>query len=135
VATFSNIDLDKAGSYTLRATSGTFAAVTSSSFTVTPAAVSKLVFQTQPTNTTTGGTLGAIMVDLEDKFSNIVTTDTGTNVLLNLSPTKTFVAVSEADLNGVATFSNVVVNTTGAFALVATADGKTAKSKTFTVTA
>jgi hypothetical protein len=135
VATFSNIDVDKAGNYTLRATSGTFAAVTSSSFTVTPAAVSKLVFQTQPTNITTGGTLGPIMVDLEDKFGNIETTDTGTNVSLNLSPTKTFVALSVNDLNGAATFSNVVVNTTGAFALVATADGKTAKSKTFKVTA
>src|SRR5205814_1931684 len=53
VATFSNLKLDAAGSYTLSATDGTLAGTgASSSFTISPAAASQVVFGQQPTDAT-----------------------------------------------------------------------------------
>jgi len=48
IATFSNIILDTAGNYTLTASDGGLASATSSSFTVNPAAASKVAYRVQP---------------------------------------------------------------------------------------
>jgi trimeric autotransporter adhesin len=76
VATFSNVILDTAGSYTLTASDGSLTSANSTSFTVTAAAASKVVYATQPSNVVAGvANSPSIVVNVEDQFGNIVTTD------------------------------------------------------------
>src|SRR5262249_46652776 len=86
MATFSNLVINKAGSYVLRATDPNpnldpaFAP-----FTIGPAAAAKLAFTQQPSNATAGATIApAVSVAVQDAFANTVTTDTST-VTLTLS--------------------------------------------------
>ena len=129
VAAFSNLSIDKTGSgYTLVTTGCCFPTVVSAPFNVTVGAAAKLVFTTQPTTTTPGATISpAVVVVIQDDFNNIVPTGTysitlsiGTNggggVLLG---TTTVAAV-----NGVATFSDLRINSPGAvYTLVAETSG------------
>jgi hypothetical protein len=118
VATFNNVILDTAGTYTLTATdsdTGVTSAV-SGTITVNPGAVTQLVVEP----VTTPGTVGqaitpAVTVTAEDEFGNVATTDND-SVTLNLGSgapgnftlgsTTTVVAV-----NGVATFDNIALDT------------------------
>ena len=54
VATFSNLVLNTAGTYTLKATDGALTGATSGNLTVSPAAASQLVLQQSPTTGTAG---------------------------------------------------------------------------------
>jgi uncharacterized repeat protein (TIGR03803 family) len=136
VATFSNVLLNTAGSYTLSATDGSLTSATSSSFTVNPAAASKLVYTTQPSTVTAGVAISpAMVVKVEDQFGNVVTGNTS-NVTLavatgpgSLSGTTTVAASA-----GVATFSAAKLNTAGTYTLTATDGSLTpATSSSFTV--
>ena len=89
LATFNNLQINSPGSYTITATDTTLPAVTSAatSFTVTPAPPSKLVF----TSTVSGGhpvgttaNVGPFQVKVEDQFGNAVS-NTGPPVSLLLS--------------------------------------------------
>src|SRR5208337_2211562 len=81
-ATLKNLSLLKAGTYTLRAIAGS-AAATSTTFTITPAAATRLLFTQQPTSTHANTTLSpAISVSLLDPFGNLATT---THSLVTLS--------------------------------------------------
>ncbi|MGD0461900.1 MAG: hypothetical protein ABSB74_05385 [Tepidisphaeraceae bacterium] len=79
VATFSNLYVDKSGSYTFVATDaadGLAASTPSTPITVTPAAATTLAFIQQPSNTTAGNIISpAVTVAVEDQFGNVVTTD------------------------------------------------------------
>ena len=82
IATFGNVKLNTAGNYTLTASDGALNGATSTSFTVSPAAASKVVYGVQPSNVTAGvADSPSIVVDVEDPFGNIVTTDSS-NVTL-----------------------------------------------------
>ncbi len=136
VATFSNVILDTAGSYTLSATDGSLTSATSGSFTVSPAAASKLAYSTQPSNVTAGvADSPFIVVDVEDQFGNIVTSNTS-NVTLAVAtgPGSATGTVTVAASSGVATFSNAKLDTAGSYTLSAT-DGSltSATSNSFTV--
>ena len=140
MATFSNLVINKAGSYVLRATDANpnldpgFAP-----FTISPAVAAKLAFTQQPSNATAGAAIApAVTVAVQDTFANTVTTDTST-ATLTLSG-GTFAgggtAVSAAAVNGVATFSNLVINAAGSYTLTA-GDGSLtgATSTSFTISA
>ena len=73
VATFCNLHLNTAGSYTLSETaSGSLVGPNSSSFTITPAAANQLAFGQQPTNTASGNAIApAVTVKIEDRFGNV----------------------------------------------------------------
>src|SRR2546423_1778280 len=72
VATFSNLHLNTAGSYTIGATSGSLTGATSTSFTVSAAAADHLAFLQQPTNTTAGAAISpAVTVQILDQFNNL----------------------------------------------------------------
>ena len=139
VATFNDLWIDKAGAaYTLTAADGSLTGATSSSFNVTPAAASKLVFATQPSSTTAGVAMGpAVTVDVEDQYDNVVTTD-GSTVTLTLS-SGTFAggsntATAQAS-GGVAAFSNLVIDKTGSYTVAGT-DGTlaaTGNSNSFSI--
>ena len=75
VATFSNLSVSSAGSYTLSATSSGLTSATSASFTV--AVPVKLAFMVQPSNALTGATISpAIQVAVQDATGNTVTAAT-----------------------------------------------------------
>ena len=122
VALFTNLSLTKAGVYTLKATDGSDTIAISRAFTVTAAAPSKLVFAQQPGNAVAGGTISPVLVDVEDKFGNIVTGDSSvvTLSLAGCANAKLNGTVSERAVSGVATFSNLSLNVAGAYQLRAT---------------
>jgi len=86
VATFGNLSVDQAGSYSLSASAaGVGGTATSNSFDVTPGAAAKLAFAMPPANT--GGTnpIASLTVAVEDQYGNTVTTDHSA-VTLTLNP-------------------------------------------------
>ena len=121
LATFGNVAINAAGSYSLTASIGT-ANTSSASITVSPAAAYKLVWQTAPsTSAVAGTTMNSIVVLVEDAYGNIVTTDHSTVTLTinngafgNGSSTMTATAS-----NGVATFSTVSIKATGIYQITA----------------
>ena len=74
VATFANLILDAAGSYTLRVTAGALTAGTSAAFVVHAASPGQLVFGQQPKDSTAGTAISPVVsVLVEDRFGNLVT--------------------------------------------------------------
>ena len=123
-ATFSDLSIIKSGvGYSLLATSsGLFSAVTSP-FDVSPAAPNKLVFRTQPTKTSVGSTLvPALIVEVRDAFENTVTSATNAISIAISAGGSLSGATTVAAVNGVATFSDLSVNTDGVgYTLIASA--------------
>jgi hypothetical protein len=144
VATFSNLSISKAGTgYTLTAAATGLTGATSSAFNVTTPVgpPAKLAFSVQPTSVAVGSSITPpVQVSVDDASGNLVTTATnaitvaiGTNAGPGgvLSGTVTANAVA-----GVATFSNLSINTAGTgYTLTAAAAGLTgATSTAFNVT-
>jgi hypothetical protein len=123
VATFSHVVLDTAGAYKFSASQGVLAAATSAGFTVAAAAAAKLAFITQPTAVTAGAAISpAVTVAVEDAYGNIETTSSAMVTLaIQRGPVGGVpggtLAVHAQD--GVAAFSNVVLDTAGAYKLIA----------------
>ncbi|HET6325942.1 MAG TPA: hypothetical protein VFG04_14790 [Planctomycetaceae bacterium] len=118
VATFNNVILDTAGTYTLTATdsnTGVTSAV-SGTITVNPGAATQLVVQ----SVTSPGTVGqaitpAITVTTEDAFGNVATSDND-SVTLNVASGSagSFTSGSTTTVqavDGVATFDNIAFDT------------------------
>jgi len=125
VATFSNLILGLAGTYALKATDGTLASVTSGSIVIgTVGAASQLAYQQTPSTGTAGTALSpSIKVAVEDSSGNVVTSDTSTVTITIASGPGSFAAgstTSVAAVNGVATFSNLILDTAGTYTLKAT---------------
>jgi hypothetical protein len=121
VATFSNLVINAAGTYTLTATDGLLTSATSSSFTI--AASSKLAFTQQPTQTVAGADISpAVTVAVEDASGNTITTDNSfvTLTLSSGSFANGSTTVTVQAISGVATFSTLVINTAGSYNLKAT---------------
>ena len=116
VATFSNLVLNTAGSYTLSVSDGGLAGANTGNLTVSPAAASQLVLQQSPTTGTAGQALGTVQLVVEDAFGNVVTSDSSTVTIAVASGPGGFTAgstISVAAVNGVATFGNLVLDTAG----------------------
>jgi len=139
-ATFNDIVLTKAGTYTMVANAQTpgVSAVTSAPFVVNNAALSKVVFTTQPVNMAQG-TMPAVVVTLEDTYGNVVSTGVSKSDVVTISLES---GVSGATIggttkvaanNGVATFTNLSLLTQGEYSLKATAGGKSVNSNSFFV--
>lgn len=136
VATFSNLSIDRPGTgYTLSASCGTLTGATSNAFNIT----AKLAFTTQPSNSTGGGSLGTVVVQVQNASGTLVSTANNTVTLAigtnpgsgTLSGTTTVTAV-----NGVATFSNLSIDKAGSgYTLSASSGALTgATSSSFDVT-
>ncbi|HUY35813.1 MAG TPA: Ig-like domain repeat protein [Pirellulales bacterium] len=128
VATFKDLVIDAAGSYTLSASdtdSGVaLTGATSNSFAVNPAAASKLVFTAQPKDTVSGQTIdgtSGVQVAIEDQFGNVVTSDTSNVTIAVAGGPGTFASgtLTEAAVAGVATFKDLVIDTAGSYTLSA----------------
>ncbi len=142
VATFSNLVLDTAGSYKLaeNATGG-LTGPSSSSFTIVPAAPSQLAFSAQPGTTTAGAAISpAVQVQVLDQYGNLATNNNSLQVSLSVAGgpggfaagSTTTIAVSA----GIATFSNLLLDTAGNYTLAENATGGVTgpNSTTFTIT-
>jgi hypothetical protein len=118
-ATFDGISVSTAGSYVFVATDATTSTGNSNSFVVSPAAASMLVFGQQPSNVATGIAISPnVVVDIEDQFGNLVTTD-NSNVTLTLNSgdgalNGTLMVQAQ---NGVATFSGLSLNGAGIYTI------------------
>ena len=149
VATYTNLRIDSSGAHTLNA-SGTLSIagavnLNSSSFTISPAAASQLAYTTQPAGATAGSVFGTQpVVIVEDGFGNAITggADSTINVTVGLqSGTGSLQGtVTRTATAGVATFTNLRIDTTGAKTLRAsgTLSGPgavTVDSNSFTVSA
>jgi hypothetical protein len=120
VATFSNLLLTKAGSYTIKATDAALTAVTSSTFKVVAAAAKKLVFTTPPKAGKVNAALSSIAVSVEDQFGNVVTTDKSkVTIAIASGPSGGALSGTLAvnAVNGVATFSGLKLNKAGTYTL------------------
>jgi beta-glucanase (GH16 family) len=144
VATFTNLSLSTAGNYTLTAadSSDGLTSSPSSSFTITPASSEKLVFTTPPTGTSAGATLSPIIATIQDSFGNVETTDNSSvSIAIAASPSGAVFAgsskITVTAVNGIATFSNLILDTAGNYTLIAsdpTDSVSTAASSSFTIT-
>jgi hypothetical protein len=129
IATFNNLSIDKVGSgYTLTASDPGLTGDTSTGFAITPAGHDHLAFGVQPTNTTAGAAVSpAVTVQIFDVFGNLVTNDNTDLVTLTVfSGPGGFATGSTATVQavaGVATFSNLVLNTAGGYTLAESATG------------
>jgi uncharacterized repeat protein (TIGR03803 family) len=133
-ATFTGLSIDQAGDYTLSATQGSVPSVSTNNIIITPAAASQLVITQQPTNTIAGQSIGSMVVDVEDAFGNIVTTDSSNITLSSTTPVNGTLSVT-AD-QGVATFSGLSIDQAGSYTLSATDGNLTpASSNSISITA
>ena len=123
IATFSSLVIDASGSYTFTASDSSLPPANSASFNIKVGPPAELAFGQQPSDGTTGNPITpAVTVLVEDAGGNLVTTD-GSTVTLTIS-THTFSngsqTVTAPAQNGVATFSNLVINYDGSYKLSAT---------------
>jgi hypothetical protein len=88
---------------------------------IASAVASKLKFTTQPVDGTAGQTLAAVVVSVEDSSGNVIATDNTTQVTLALSSNTLNGTLTKTAVNGVATFSNLSINTAATgYTLIAT---------------
>jgi Chitobiase/beta-hexosaminidase C-terminal domain len=132
VATFSNLSIGTAGSYTLAATSPSLASATSAGFSITaggsaPLPPAKLAFVQQPSNALTGTTISpAVTVAVEDSNGNPVTSATNPITVALAAGTGLAGTLTATPQNGIASFSNLSVSAAGSYTLSATSTNLTA---------
>ncbi|HEX5632446.1 MAG TPA: Ig-like domain-containing protein, partial [Gemmatimonadales bacterium] len=126
VATFGNVRLDRTGTgYTLAASSAGLTGVTTTSFSVTPAAAAALRYVVQPTSTSAGATISPpVQVEVIDAFGNRVSTSgTSVSVALGTNPTGATLngTTSASTTTGLASFATLSVSAAGSgYTLAAT---------------
>jgi uncharacterized repeat protein (TIGR03803 family) len=120
VATFGDLSITAAGSYTLTVTDGSLTSAISSSFNIIAGAASQLVFENVPTTATVKEPIGSVQAELQDSFGNVAISDKSeVKIAVNkkgvLSGT-----IEQAARNGVATFADLTFTRKGTFPLIAT---------------
>ncbi len=129
IATFDNLVLDKAGTYTLLASTGHTHRAVSDSFVIAPdtSGPEQLVFLRWDARR------GTVDLAVEDQFGNIIkTNDSSVTLSVNSGPTQSFDSsvpspYTVSTQNGVAKFSDAILDTAGTYTLGAT-DSNTAVS-------
>jgi len=141
IATF-DLSVNKTGTgYTLVASAGGLAPVTSTAFDITPGTATQLTFTVQPSNTVAGAAISpAVQVTALDPAGNLVPGFTGdVSVTFGSNPGGSTLGgtTTIAAVNGVARFGDLSANKTGTrYWLTATATGlSTATSSVFNITA
>jgi uncharacterized repeat protein (TIGR03803 family) len=123
VATFNNLSIAAAGTYTLVATDGVLGSATSSSFIITAPALpaTHLVVSTQPSNAVAGATISpAVRVEVRDANGQVVVGNQSSVTLAIASGPSGAVlggTLTVPVVNGVATFSNLSLLTAGTYTL------------------
>ncbi|MBS1795600.1 MAG: carboxypeptidase regulatory-like domain-containing protein [Acidobacteria bacterium] len=130
VASFANLSVALAGTYTITASANGLATATSAPFTIAPATASRLEFSVQPSNVVNGGPITpAVRVRVLDAFGNLVpTAANAVTVAFANNPTGATLGgtATVAAAGGEAAFADLSVNVDGAgYTLRATAAGLT----------
>ncbi len=126
VATFTNLEIDTAGTYNLVATNPDLTSGTSTAITINPAAPAQFSWTTEPPSTTTEGIPFGGTLEIEDQYGNLETGDNeNVTVSLDLNGKSDATDLGGTDTvaasGGVATFSNIIINNIGdPFTLTAT---------------
>jgi hypothetical protein len=129
IASFSTLSLNKVGTgYTLSASDGSLGGAPSNMFNITPAAASQLVFGVQPGDTIAGVAISpAVTVYIEDQFGNLVTNDNTDQVTVDVASGLGAFTVgsttTQTAVGGMASFSNLVLDKSGAYTLGENATG------------
>ncbi len=121
VATFNTLTLTTPGNYTFSAQASGWSPATSGTLAVTAAAPATVAFETAPASTYTVAPIPNVKVDVLDAFGNLVT-NAGAAVTITANGPGTFSPGSKTTVpavNGVATFSNLVLPTAGTYSLTA----------------
>ena len=138
VATFGGCKVDKAGTYTLSATSTGLGSATSNSVSVVAGAPNKLAFSVQPTSAQSlAYWSGQPAVMIQDAASNITSSTDSVSVELTSPGGATlYCAASKIPaVNGVATFSGCHVDKAGTYTLTARSGSlATGQSTSFSIT-
>ena len=136
VATFSNLVLKTAGVYTLKVTDGTLTSATSGNFTVGAAAAAKTVVLASPTSATAGVAFTAVTIGVEDQYGNLVQTAQTVKLTLASGLFSTGLStVTATTTGGVATFSSLIINTSGTYTINVSDGTLTGSSFSVTVNA
>ncbi len=133
-ATFADLSVQKSGSYTLRATSGTLQ-VECVPFTVAPAAAAALAFTAGPPSSVAAGASFGATVEVRDAYGNLVPSTAAMS--LSLAPSGTLHGTATVPASGgVASFTGLSVNEAApGYALAASSSGlSSATSSSFSVT-
>ena len=123
IATFNDLSMTRAGSYTLRATSSGLTATAGAAFTISPAGIATLAFTAQPTDASAFQSLSpAVAVTAYDAYSNVATNRVA-NVTLTVGSGPAGSTVGGTAVrplsSGVATFTTLTLNKEGAYTLLA----------------
>ena len=122
IATFTNLILNKTGTYTLTAASSTLTSATSTSITIGAGTATQLVFTGEPPSSAAAGTAFSATVTVEDAYGNAVTTSNA-SVTIGSSPTGVSGTLTATPVNGVASFTNLILSTINTYQLTASATG------------
>jgi hypothetical protein len=123
VATFTNLILNTSGAYTLTAATSGVSSAISSGIMIGAGTATKLVFTTEPP---TGGAAGApfsATVQVQDANGNLVTSNNSASVTITSTASGVTGTTTVTAVGGVATFTNLILNTSGTYSLTAAASG------------
>jgi signal peptidase I len=138
LVTFAGCAINKAGTYTIRATGNNLTAATSASFTITAGPAVKLLFANSPGSSTAGAAFGTQpVVSITDTFGNIVASALGSVTLSITTPAGASLSCTAnpvTAINGASTFAGCAINNPGTYTLTASSSGLTsAVSTSFTI--
>ncbi|HEY1685797.1 MAG TPA: right-handed parallel beta-helix repeat-containing protein [Tepidisphaeraceae bacterium] len=132
VAVFSHLTIDQAGTYTLSANGGSLGSVASTTFAITPAAVSKIAFASQPANVA-AGTAFNVEVTLTDRYGNLAGDGDTVQLSLGAHAGQAVLNQTATGSGGEADFDQLTLDAPGNYTLIVK-DGKSqAVSKKFVV--
>jgi hypothetical protein len=118
IATFSDLNIDRAGAgYTLSTTAAGIAGAVSSAFTINAGVAAKLAFTAQPVSAAAGASLGTIQVAAQDAQGNPVPSYSGNvSVVIGNNPSGGTLSgvTTVAAASGVATFTGLSIDKAGA---------------------
>jgi hypothetical protein len=114
VATFSQLALTKAGTYRLEANADNLLGTSSETFEITCGPPRRLAFEAQPTDIMAGQRLSPLRINVTDAFDNpVVNAKIAISLLSKHSGAKFTGDWTAPTIGGVATFSNLLIETAG----------------------
>ena len=137
LATFSNMNIDEAGNFTLSAASTGLTTDTSASFTISAGAATNVNFIQEPTNATAGVDFTpTITAEIVDAFGNRVNVTTEGVLSINSGTGSLDGDIDVNAVGGLITFPNIDIDEAGAFTLDIDVSGLTADTSAgFTISA
>ncbi len=124
VATFGDLSIDQADTYTLAASGAGLTGADTESFAIRAAAASQLVFTQDPSDTIAGESISGVEVTVEDQFGNTVTSNSSAiTIAIGSGPGDLGGTTAVNAEEGVADFSDLNIDLAGTHTLSASIGG------------